>query len=74
MDAGSIGAMGNENLLLAILGIVVLATQLASRIAQIIPGKTADSQLGLAERWSRQLLDFVAGNHGASDDPTAIKK
>lgn len=77
MDAGTIGALGvipDENTLLLIVAAIVGLTQAAARIAQLIPGKAGDEITSTIELFARKALDFVAGNHGNSDDPTAVKK
>ena len=77
MDPITIGALGAEDSImdLVILGITVFVglAEFARRIAQKVPGKTADQFTGRIEKYLRLALDFTAGFHGKPNDPSAIK-
>ena len=72
-EIGTIGGADFETMLASIIGILFLLSQAASRIAQLIPGKTGDELAGTVEGVLRRIVDFAAGNHGQPGDPTAIK-
>ena len=77
---GSIDSIGNlrgtselEILVGSIVVILLLLSQAANRIAQLVPGKRDDEITGKIESILRRVVDFMAGNHGKPGDPTLRK-
>jgi len=66
---GSIGGSQIETYVM----IALAAIALAQRVVQITPGKRDDEIVNNIERIARKLMDFLAGQHGPSDDPGMIK-
>ena len=55
-------------------GIALGVIHAFQRVAEKIPGKRDDEILSDIERFLRIIVDFVAGRHGKSDDPSMIIK
>ena len=53
--------------------ILFLLTQVASRIAQLTPGKKDDEITSKIESAVKSVIDFLAGNHGEPGD-TSLRK
>ena len=66
---GSIGGSTIEAYLITALALF----EAVRRIVQITPGKRDDEIVNNIERAGRKLLDFLAGQHGAADDPGMVK-
>jgi hypothetical protein len=73
MDAGTIGGSDWQGIAVLVLSTLFGISQIASRLAQKIGGKSAVETTGKIELIFREVLDFLAGNHGKPGDPTAIK-
>ncbi len=72
-ELGTIGGGDLESLILLIVGTLYGLTQIASRIAQAIPGKRGDEITSKLELYARKVVDFTAGRHGTPGDSGAIK-
>ena len=73
----SIGSLGGtselETLVGSIVAILFLLSQVAYRIAQLVPGKRDDEITSKIELILRSVVDFMAGKHGKPGDPTLRK-
>lgn len=73
MEIGTIGASDLESQIVFWVAILFAVSQVASRIAQKIPGKTGDEITSKVEKYLRYVVDFLAGRHGTPGDSGAIK-
>lgn len=70
---GSIGSMGMDSTLGMYLGLAWAAVEVARRVAALTPGKADDEIVSSIERFLRQAIDFMAGQHTDRGDPGMIK-
>lgn len=72
-DDGDGGGLPTDQI--ALYGFIVLALiELARRVVAVIPGKPGSAIIGTVEGLVRNLLDFLAGQHGDPTDPSLVKK
>lgn len=56
------------------LAIGLALVEVARRVAEVIPGKRDDEIVSIVDSVLRKMVDFIAGKHGNSSDPSLVKR